>query len=170
MNCQNNQNQNQININGIQRYRLTYPEKNATWWSPIPDNCTQQRKKECCQRMLYTPTPANQCKSTFMPWDRPDPLQCLKLCKGINPIQISACSAEKSLFPKSINDNGCLMEPSVANYTNIPLNQICLKGSCQSQSILTDPNRNPPPPPQYGMKYSNAYDPILWTFGNPYTY
>jgi hypothetical protein len=21
-----------------QRYRLTYPEKNTTWWSPVPDN------------------------------------------------------------------------------------------------------------------------------------
>lgn len=149
-----------------QRYRLTYPEKNAVWWSNTPDKCTRERKKECCQRMMFTPTPANQCKSTFMPWDRPDPYQCLKSCKGIDVLKIDGCKAEQLLNKRRINTNGCLMEPSVAQYTSIPLNNML----CKSKSILTDPMRNPPPPPQYGMKYSNTYDPILWTYGNAYTY
>lgn len=153
-----------------QRYRLTYPEKNAVWWSPIPDRCTRERKKECCQRMLYTPTPCSQCSSTFMPWDRPDPYQCLKLCKGIDVFKATACQAEQSRFKRRINNNGCLMEPSVAEYTSIPFNKMCLKGQCKSESILTDPMRNPPNPPEYGEKYSNAYDPILWNYGDPYTY
>ena len=148
-----------------QRYRLTYPEKNAVWWSPIPDKCTIERKKECCQRMLYTPTPVNQCKSTFMPWDRPDPNQCLKLCKGIDVKKVTACQANNMLYQKRVNNNGCLMEPSVAEYTNVSIGR-----QKEAQSILNDPKRNPPPPPQYGMKYSNAYDPILWAFGDSYTY
>ena len=153
-----------------QRYRLTYPEKNAVWWSPVPDNCTRERKKECCQRMLYTPTPLNNCKSTFMPWDRPDPYQCLKLCKGIDVLKVNGCQAEQLNKQKPINNNGCLMEPSIAEYTNIPFNKGCAKGSCKSTSILTDPMRNPPPPPEYGLKYSNTYDPILWEYGDAYTY
>ena len=153
-----------------QRYQLTYPEKNAVWLSPVPDDCTLERKKECCDRMLYTPTPANQCKSTFMPWDRPDPYQCIKLCKGIDALKVTGCQADNCQYRTRINNNGCLMEPSVMEYTSIPFNKMCLKGMCKSQSILTDPMRNPPPPPQYGMKYSNTYDPILWEYGDSYTY
>ena len=153
-----------------QRYRLTYPEKNAVWWSPVPDRCIRERKKECCQRMLYTPTPCSQCSSTFMPWDRPDPYQCLKLCKGIDVFKTTGCQAEQSRFKRRIKNNGCLMEPSVAEYTSIPFNKMCLKGQCKSESVLTNPMRNPPPPPEYGEKYSNAYDPILWNYSDPYTY
>jgi len=153
-----------------QFYRLTYPEKNARWWSPTPDKCTLERNKESCQLMMYTPTPANQCSSTFMPWDRPDPNQCLKLCKGIPSKVIDGCEADKLRYQRRINTNGCLMEPSIMEYTNAPLNNMCLSGKCVTKSILTDPMRNPPPPPEYGMKSSNAYDPIRWVFGDPYTY
>ena len=162
-------NQNIMPYSG-QRYRLTYPEKNAVWWSPYPDNCYTERKKECCERMLYTPTPANQCSSTFMPWDRPDPYQCLKLCKGIDALKVSACQAENSQFKTRINNNGCLREPGIMEYTNIPFNKLCAKEECKSESVLTNPMRNPPPPPQYGYKYSNAYDPILYVYGYPYLY
>jgi hypothetical protein len=153
-----------------QRYRLTYPEKNAIWWSPVPDDCTRERKKECCQRMLYTPTPANQCSSTFMPWDRPDPYQCLKMCKGIDALKTSGCQAQQMKFIPRINDNGCLMEPSIANYTNAPLNKFCVADACRSESILTNSKYNPPNPPQYGYKGSNTYDPILYSYGDSYTY
>jgi hypothetical protein len=171
MSCTSNVNQ-KTNImpKYNQLYRLTYPEKNAQWWSPVPDNCTRERQKECCQRMLYTPTPANQCKSTFMPWDRPDPYQCLKMCKGIDVFKVNGCQAQNLRNKQRIPTNGCLMEPSIMEYTNIPFNKPCVKGSCKSESILTDPMRNPPPPPEYGMKYSNTYDPIRWTYGDPYTY
>ena len=130
----------------------------------------RQRKNECSQRMLYTPTPDNYCSSTFMPWDRPDPYQCMKLCKGKDSLAVNACLAQQTQFKKRINNNGCLMEPSIMEYTSIPFNNLCASGLCRSESILTDPMRNPPPPPQYGMKYSNTYDPILWEYGNPYTY
>lgn len=153
-----------------QRYLLTYPEKNAVWWSPTPNKCYSQKKKECCQRMLYTPTPANQCSSTFMPWDRPSPNECLKLCKGIDNVKINGCKAQQFQHRRKVINNGCLMEPSVAQYTNKPFNDLCLKNDCKSNSILTDPKRNPPPPAQYGMKYSNTYDPILWNYGYAYTY
>jgi len=155
-----------------QRYRLTYPEKNAVWWSPTPDDCTTEKKKECCQRMLYTPTPQNQCKSTFMPWDRPDPYQCLNLCKGINALGVSGCQAQQMQNTTRKNTAGCIQPPCHGQneYTSIPFNTLCLKGNCNSNSILTDPMRNPPPPPEYGQVYTNAFDPILWTYGNPYTY
>ncbi len=153
-----------------QRYQLTYPEKNAVWWSSVPDDCTRERKKECRQRMLYTPTPSNQCSSTFMPWDRPDPYQCLKMCKGIDVFKTTGCQAENRQFRRRINDNGCLMEPSIADYTNIPFNKMCVGEACKSESVLTNPMRNPPPPPEYGMKYSNTYDPILWEYGSSYLY
>lgn len=153
-----------------QLYRLTYPEKNAVWWAPYPDNCTRERKKECCQRMLYTPTPASQCSSTFMPWDRPDPYQCLKLCKGIDVFKVSGCQAENSQYRTRLNNNGCLREPSATEYTNKPFNNLCAKGQCGSQSVITNPQRNPPNPPQYGYKDSNAYDPIRYVFGNSYLY
>lgn len=153
-----------------QLYRLTYPEKNAVWWSPVPDNCTRQRQKECCQRMLYKPTPASQCSSTFMPWDRPDPYQCLKACKGIDVFKVSGCQAQQMKNQRRIINNGCLQEPSVMEYTSIPFNKLCLKGQCKSESILTNPLREPPNPPQYGYKDSNAYDPLNYTYGNPYTY
>jgi hypothetical protein len=153
-----------------QRYRLTYPEKNAVWWSKYPDDCTRERKKECCQRMLYAPTPANQCKSTFMPWDRPDPYQCLNLCKGIDVFKTSGCQADNWQYRMRTNNNGCLREPSFAEYTNTSMNKLCAKAECKSESILTNTQRNPPPPPQYGEKYSNTYDPILWEYGDAYTY
>lgn len=153
-----------------QRYRLTYPEKNAVWWAPYPDNCTRERKKECCQRMLYTPTPSSGCNSTFNPNERPDPYQCLKLCKGIDVLKVSGCQGEQAGKKRRIINNGCLMEPSQMEYTNAPLNELCPKEICQSESILTDPRRNPPFPPEYGMKYSNAYDPIMWNYSLPYTY
>lgn len=169
MSCSNNQPGNITPYQG-QRYRLTYPEKNAVWWSPVPDDCTRERKKECCQRMLYTPTPASQCSSTFMPWDRPDPYQCLKMCKGIDALKVNGCQAQQMQHTRRINNNGCLMEPSVAEYTSIPFNKLCTKGMCKSESILTDPMRNPPNPPEYGYKGSNAYDPIRYVYGDSYTY
>ena len=148
-----------------QRYRLTYPEKNAVWWSDVPGKCTQERQSECCHRMAYTPTPKSQCNSTFMPGDRPDPYQCLKMCKGIDALKVNGCQAQQMQnAPRRINNNGCLREPSVMEYTNVPL------GTVKNVSILDYPNRNPPPPPQYGEKYSNAYDPILWEYGDAYTY
>ena len=153
-----------------QRYRLTYPEKNAVWWSPVPDKCTVERKKECCQRMLYTPTPASKCQSTFAPWSRPDPYQCLKLCKGIDTQRVDGCEAQKMQHMRRINTNGCLMEPSQMQYTNKPLNLNRVAGTCASSSILTDPQRNPPNPPQYGYKDSNAYDPMRYVYGDAYTY
>lgn len=154
-----------------QRYRLTYPEKNASWLSTTPSKCTLQRNSECRQRMLYTPTPQNSCQSTFMPWDRPDPYQCLNLCKGIDIKAITGCEATNCKYRTRINTNGCLREPSAADYTNAPLNGGCSGGnSCQSQSVLTNPKRNPPPPPQYGEKSSDTYDPILWVYGDAYTY
>lgn len=149
----------------MQRYQLTFPEKNAVWWSPQPDNCTVERKKECAQRMLYTPTPKSQCKSTFMPWDRPDPYQCAKMCQGMDTLTVNGCQAQKMQHTRRINTNGCLREPSQMQYTNKPINQ-----PIRSKSILTDPNRNPPFPPQYGFKNSNAYDPIMYVYGDPYTY
>lgn len=156
--------------NHRESYRLTYPEKNAVWMSTVPDKCTVERKKECCQRMLYTPSIANRCSSTFMPWDRPNPYQCLKLCKGIDVFGINGCQAEILTDPpRRVNNNGCIMEPSVAEYTNISF--IKPKNGCGiSTSILTDPNRYPPNPPQYGMKYSSAYNPIEYVYGKPYTY
>jgi hypothetical protein len=152
-----------------QRYFLTYPEKNAAWWSRYPDKCTQQRQDECKQRMLYTPTPANSCQSTFVPSNRPSPQQALELCKGIQIKKISGCVAEQLKYPKRINNNGCLMEPSVMTYENVPLSK---GGSCnnRSTSILTDPKRFAPNVPQYAYKDSDAYDPIQYVFGNPYTY
>lgn len=153
-----------------QRYRLTYPEKNAVWWSPTPSKCTTERKKECCQRMLYTPTPASQCKSTFAPWDRMDPYQCLKMCKGIDVLKVTGCQAENCRKRTRVNNNGCLNSPDAAWYTNIPFNNMCLKGNCESESVLTNSKRNPPNPPEYGQKYSNAYDPINYVFSNAYTY
>ena len=153
-----------------QLYRLTYPEKNASWWSPIPDNCTRERQKECCQRMLYTPTPESQCKSTFMPWDRPDPYQCLKACKGIPAVKVNGCQAQQMQHKRRINNNGCLMEPSIMEYTSIPFNKMCLKGACKSESVLTNPLRQPPNPPEYGYKDSNAYDPLNYVFSNSYLY
>ena len=152
-----------------QRYRLTYPEKNAVWYSKCPDKCTVQRQKECCQRMLYRPKPGNNCSSTFMPWDRPTPNQCLKACKGLDGYGISACSAEKLKYPRIINNNGCLMERSIWDYTNAPIQQINKK-ECGSKTILTNPLRNAPPPPEYGYKYSGVYDPILYVYGNAYTF
>ena len=153
-----------MSCNAPERYRLTYPEKNAVWWSETPSKCTVERNKECCQRKLYTPTPAIQCSSTFMPWDRPDPYQCLKLCKGKEVLNVNGCQAQQMKHKRRLNTSGCLMEPSVATYTNAPLGKQCRDG------ILKDPMRNPPPPPQYGMKYSNSYDPILWEYGDSYTF
>jgi hypothetical protein len=169
MSCNIKQNGNILPYQG-QRYRLTYPEKNAVWWSPTPTPQITERKKECCQRQLYTPTPANQCKSTFMPWDRPDPYQALKLCKGIDVYQINGCQAENLKYPRRVNNNGCLREPGVMEYTNIPFNKYCSGAECESQSILTYPKRNPPLVPETTQKYSNAYDPVLTTFGQSYTY
>jgi uncharacterized membrane protein len=164
MTC-NKMNSNIVPYQG-QRYRLTYPEKNAVWWSPVPDKCVNERRKECCTRSLYTPTPNSQCKSTFMPWDRADPYQCLKMCKGIDVFKVSGCQAEQMRNKGPIINNGCLREPSVMEYTNAAFTT----GNCNSKSILTFPKRNPPNPPQYGLKSSNAYDPILWVYGDPYTY
>ena len=159
---------NQVPYQG-QLYRYTYPEKNAQWWSPIPDNCTRERKKECCQRALYTPSRANKCASTFEPNSRPDPYQCLKMCKGIDALKVNQCQAEQMQRPRKISTNGCLMEPSIASYSNVPMNKYCLKGACKSESILTNPLRQPPNPPETDNKYSNAYDPFL-IYGNAYTY
>ena len=149
----------------MEKYRLTYPEKNISWTTNKPNNCMINHQKECSQKMLYTPTPASQCKSTFMPWDRPDPNECLKLCGKKNPFTITACKEEAWKFPRC-NNNGCLMEPSAAQYTNISFQN----RPNESTSILTDPNRNPPYPPQYGYKDSSAYDPIAYVYGKSYTF
>lgn len=155
--------QKKIQIPRNQAYRLTYPEKNVVWMSSVPDNRQREQKKECCQRMLYTPTIKNKCNSTFMPWDRPDPYQCLKLCKGIDVLKINGCQAQKMQNNRRINNNGCLMEPSIAEYTNVST-------LSTKSNILTDPNRFAPNVPQYGYKNSDAYDPIQYVFGKSYTY
>lgn len=150
-----------------QRYRLTYPEKNVVGISPDPDRCTRQSRKSCCQQMLYTPRPCSSCNSTFIPSARPDPNKCLKLCKGIDVKNVNGCLAEQMQYRTRINNNGCLMEPSAAEYTNVSINNT---GKCNSKSILTFNRRNPPPSPGYGAKYNSSYDPILWEYGNAYTY
>lgn len=153
-----------------QRYLLTYPETNSKWYSAVPDKCTFERKKECCERMNYRPKPANNCSSTFMPWDRPTPNQCLKACKGLDGFNIPACSYEKLKYPRIINNNGCLIDRSIWEYTNAPLNDLKALPGCNSKSVLTNPKRNAPPPSQYGYKYSDIYDPILYTYGQAYTF
>ncbi|KKL94088.1 hypothetical protein LCGC14_1868200, partial [marine sediment metagenome] len=94
----------------------------------------------------------------------------LKLCKGIDTFKVTGCQADNCQYRPRISTNGCLMEPSIAEYTSIPFNKMCLPGMCKSQSVLTNPMRNPPPPPEYGMKYSNTYDPILYEYGSSYLY
>lgn len=150
-----------------QRYRLTYPEKNVVGWSPTPDRCTRERKKSCCQRMNYLATPCSSCSSTFIPSARPDPNKCLKLCKGIDTKKVNGCLAEQMQYRTRINNNGCLMEPSAAEYTNVSINNA---GNCNSKSILTFNDRSPPNIPQYGSKDSSAYDPLRYVYGNAYTY
>lgn len=153
-----------------QMYHYTAPFKNAQWWSPIPDNCTRQREKECCQRKLYTPSKVNSCSSTFLPASaNPDPYQCLSLCQGKNILKINQCQIEQAQKPRRISTNGCLMEPSVAEYTSAPMNSFCLKGACQSESILTNPKRFGPNPSQIWDKSTNFYD-DMEIYGNPYTY
>lgn len=148
-----------------QRYRLTYPEKNAVWYSSVPDRCTFERKKECCNVMSYRPKPGSSCSSTFLPTDRPSPSECLKACKGLDGFSLPACSYEKLKYPRIINDSGCLMERSIWQYTNPPLGQLKNKSS-----ILTDPDRIAPNAPEYGFKNFDAYDSIQYVYGSPYTY
>jgi len=149
----------------MDKYRLTYPEKNAQWITTTPNKCIFDRKEECAQKNLFKPTPANNCNSTFMPWNRPKPDECLKMCGKKDPFAITACMEEQWKFPRRINNNGCIMEPSVAQYTNVSFSN-----ANRSTSILTNNQRNPPSPPQYGYKDSNAYDPILYVYGKSYTF
>jgi hypothetical protein len=168
------------------KYHVVYPEKNVSGYSNVPTKQMFEQAKINCQRMDYKPTTCSRCSSTFNPADRPSPGQCLKLCQGIPNLVIGGCTAERILYPKSscppkgcqnydlyktiINDNGYLMQPGVQDYTNIPMNELCLTGNCQTKSILTSPYRNPPNVPQVEYKYSDHYDPILNTYGRPYTY
>ena len=148
------------------KYHLIYPEKNTSWYSDVPNKRMFNESREKCQIMRFTPTTCSGCRSTFNPAYRPTPNQCFELCKKPIPVTISGCDAERSLYPKNVNvnNNGCLMEPSIAEYTNMPLT------FNRTRSILTNPMRNPPNVPQVDDKYSDFYDPILDTYGRPYTY
>mgnify|MGYP000028644155 CR=1 FL=1 len=152
-------------MSNLPKYHLVYPEKNVSWMSSTPNKCMFERAKQNCQIMRYTPTTCSRCSSTFNPADRPSPSQCLKMCKGID-VSISACDAERLMYhnPPTIINNGCLKEPSVAEYTNMPMNFF------RNRSILNNPLRNPPNVSQVDQKYSDYYDPILSTYGRPYTY
>lgn len=149
-------------MNCSQKYRLSYPEKNIVWMNPNPDKCFTQRIKECNQISQFTPTPCSQCRSTFMPWDKPHPQECIKKCKGIDVNKVDACLYSQTLFKKR-PCNGQLMEPSIAHYTNISLDN-----GYRSTSTLTSKYRNPPPPPEYGYKGSAAYNPVEWICGKSY--
>ena len=151
---------------GVQRYRLTYPETNDVWWSPVPNKCFMEQQKEAALVAAYVPSISQSCNLTFRPPPpQMNPYECLKKCKGIQ-IPISAADAERMKYPKRRSTNGCLREPSIATYTNTAV------GSQYSgeRSILNNALRNPPLPPQMYYKDSSAYDPILTTYGNPYTF
>lgn len=154
-------------MDGVQRYRLTYPETNETWMSAVPNKCYMQRQREAQIVAGYIPSIAHHCDQTFKPPPpHLNPAECLQKCKGIN-IAISAADADRRMkYPKRRSTNGCLREPSIMTYTNTAA------GSQYSgeRSILTNAMRNPPLPPQMYYKDSAAYDPILTTYGNPYTY
>ncbi len=154
------------------RYQqIIYPQKNAVYLSPTPTKCEIQRESECKQILDYRPTPASSCQSTFLPNERLDPYQCLKACKGIDIYKTDACTFQNMRFKTRVNNNGCLMSPDSDEYTNVSMQDtLCKKGNCNSRSILTDNFRNPPPPPNYMLKDSGIYDPILAVFGEPYTF
>ena len=138
-----------MSCNGLnqqpQKYRLTYPEKDAVWYSNTPPPNYSKDIAGLCKRLEYTPTTCNQCSSTFMPWDRPSPNQCLKNCKGIDVYKIDACEYENSLYRPKLNATGCIMEPSVDSYSNIPMISPVIVGpGCQKEKVY-----RPPPPPGY---------------------
>lgn len=158
-------------MSNVRYQQVVYPQKNAVFLTPSPTKCELEKESECKQILDYRPTPASSCQSTFMPNDRPDPYQCLKACKGIDIYKTDGCTFQNMRFKTRVNNNGCLMSPDSAEYTNMPLQDtLCKRGNCNSKSILTDNYRNAPPPPNYGQKDSSYYDPILWTFGEAYTY
>lgn len=150
-----------------QLYRLTYPEKNAVWYSRSPPPDYARQVAETCREQTYTPSTCNQCSSTFMPWDRPSPNECLEKCTGIPVAKIDGCQYENMLYRTRINDTGCLREPSIMSYQNLPMSNFNVKiePGCGSKKVYRPPNV-----PQIERKDSSAYNPIEDNYGCPYTY
>lgn len=150
----------------VQKYRATYPEKNAQFYSPVPPKSTYQKVQEQCRILDFKPTSANQCSSTFMPWDRPSPNECLKKCKGIDVYKMDGCDFEKNLYKTRINNNGCLREPSVMEYTNVAMiPPVKLGMSCAGKTKTNYPNV-----PSIERKDSKHYDPIRQVYGPAYSF
>jgi len=155
------------NVPNRQLYRLTYPEKNAVWYSPTPPPNFREQVAETCREQHYTPTTCNQCSSTFQPWDRPSPNECLEKCTGIPIAKIDACQYENMQYRTKINDTGCLREPSIMSYVNIPnpVSDVIIGPGCQPKRAYRPPNV-----PEIERKDSSAYDPIEDNYGSVYTY
>jgi len=164
------------------KYHVYYLDTDVDGCSKYPTKCHEKQNKINCQIQKYTPNVCSKCASTFIPSQRPNPYQCHALCnkKVDYPIYVNGCFAEKlqtrnscpvkdenyDLYKKIINNNGYIIQRQVADYTNIPLSEI----NKRHQSMLTYKYRNPPNPIQVWQKDSDYYDPILDTYGRPYTY
>lgn len=149
-----------------QKYRLTYPEKNTVFYTNTPPPDYYRQVNNMSKRLNFTPTTCNQCSSTFFePGNKQTQNQCLENCTGIKTYKIDGCEYENMRFRPKIVDNGCLMEPSVMNYTNVPLSPpVFIAPGCQK-----DRKYNPPPPPGY-LNSFKPYDILQYVSWTPYNY
>lgn len=152
-----------------QKYRLTYPEKNTSFYTSTPPPNYGKQLENQWKTLQFTPSTCNQCASTFsQPWNQNDPLKCLKSCQAIDAYKIDACEFENSLKQRGKRGGFCISEPSasLADYTNIPMIEPIIIGpGCGKNEVKRLPNV-----PEYGLKYSSAYNPVEWEYGLSYDY